>query len=526
MGVGQSFAITLDGLEGLVVCVECDVSRGMPGMSVIGMGDAAVIQARDRIRAALTNSGVAWPGQKVVMSLSPAGVPKSGASFDVAMVCAMVAAKVDRPGVHKRLQSTVLVGELGLDGDIRSVPGILPVVMCAAARGFSCVIVPEHSAQEAGIAQGMVDGVDVLLAPHLRDVLSWLDTGSGLMPVGEFLDMLPESSQILGADSDQTQCDVDMAEVSSQPEARRAVEIAAAGGHTLLLMGPPGTGKSMLAQRIPGILPDMRKHEIVEACSIHSIAGSKGQLQRVIRGHRPFVAPHHTVSQAGLIGGGARPVPGAVSLAHHGVLFLDEIPEVSRPVLDTLRVPLEAHRVELTRNRRVVTFPARFQLVCAANPCPCGAEFDDKCTCAAGVRARYQAKLSGPLRDRIHLTARTRSNKLARLDGQSEESSAIIKQRVMAADARARHRWAGVGTNGEGRHTNATVPATVLRRKFPAEEAGMLALQDMLRTGEMSQRGVDKVLRVAWTICDLREGTRPGVGDVLDAVELCTDAVQ
>lgn len=520
MGVGHTFAMALEGLEGLVVRVECDLGLGLPGISVIGMGDAAVVQARDRVRAALNNSGMQWPGQKVVMSLSPAGVPKAGAGYDLAMVCAMLVAKGMGPSVQDWMEGTILVGELGLDGRLRAVPGVLPIIVGAQRRGFHRVVVPQANATEAGQAAEMVQGIDVLVAETLSEVVEWMRSRVGLLEVREFNGLIGGDG-LDGGDAEGERSKKDMADVISQPEARRAVEIAAAGGHALLLLGPPGSGKSMLAQRLPGILPPMSTAEKMEAAALHSIAGQKGNMGGIFAGERPFVAPHHTVTQAGLIGGGSRPVPGAVSLAHHGVLFIDEIAEVARPVLDTLRVPMESHRVEMLRQRRSVRFPAQFQLVCAANPCPCGAEFDADCTCPSGARARYQSKLSGPLRDRIDVFARTRSNMLAVLREGGEENTATIRERVCTADERARARWRGVGQKrGGGEWVNATVPGTVLRRDFPAEDAGMFALQDMLRAGGISQRGIDRALRVSWTLCDLRGGGQPTIGDVLDAVEL------
>lgn len=528
MGVGHTLSMALEGLEGLVVRVECDVGMGLPGISVIGMGDAAVVQARDRVRAALNNSGLQWPGQRVVMSLSPAGVPKAGAGYDLAMVCAMLAARGISPVAQERLKDTVLVGELGLDGRLRSVPGILPIIVVAGRRELPRVLIPADNAAEGLRAAGLVPGVEVLVAETLGEVVQWMSEGTELLTAADYAELIDaESSQGIGNASSGcgTQDTGDLADVVSQPEARRAVEVAAAGGHALMLTGPPGSGKSMLAQRLPGLLPPMERDELLEAAAIHSISGMRGDLASIFRGSRPFVAPHHTVTTAGLIGGGARPLPGAISLAHQGVLFLDEVAEVARPVLDTLRAPMETRRVELVRNKRSVVYPAQFQLVCAANPCPCGAEFDANCTCRSGDRARYQAKLSGPLRDRIDVFARTRSNRLAVLTDDAEETTATVRQRVLEADARARSRWGGVEKPEEhaGAWVNATVPGKVLRREFPAEEAGMLVLQDLLREGRLSQRGVDRALRVSWTLCDLRRGETPSMGDVLDAVDMFSD---
>lgn len=524
MGVGYSYAMALEGLEGLAIRVECDLGLGLPGISVIGMGDAAVIQARDRVRAALNNSGLQWPGQKVVMSLSPAGVPKHGAGYDLAMVCAMLVAKSGSAGMQERLKSTILVGELGLDGRVRSVPGVLPSAVAAGRRGFTAMVVPEADFAEAVRVSELVDGVRIWVASTLLDVVNWLRTGEGLLEARQFAELMDADSDVSHHALDDS---LDLADVVSQPEARRALEVAAAGRHNLMLTGPPGTGKSMLAARLPGILPDLSNHELLESAALHSVAGGNSQIHSIFRGARPFIAPHHTVTQAGLIGGGARPKPGAVSLAHHGVLFLDEIAEVSRPVLDTLRVPMESHVVELTRQQRTLRFPAKFQLVCAANPCPCGAEFDAQCVCASGTRARYQAKLSGPLRDRIDIFARTRSNRLASLNSGGEETSAQVRQRVAEADERARRRWAGVDKEGTYAHaSNASIPGKVIRTHTPAEDEGMWALQDLLRRGELSQRGVDRALRVSWTLTDLAGKARPGAAEVLDAVELYNDGTE
>ena len=538
MGVGYAWAMALEGLEGLAVRVECDLGMGLPGISVIGMGDAAVVQARDRVRAALNNSGLQWPGQKVVMSLSPAGVPKHGARYDLAMVCAMLAARTTRAGMQARLKNAVMVGELGLDGRLRSVSGVLPSAVAASRRGFHCMVVPEANYVEAAHVAELVGDVRIWVAGALADVVRWMRTGEGLIEARDFAQLMEQGADGQGAHGRHSQGrghsasswgeniddTPDMSDVASQPEARRALEVAAAGRHNLMLLGPPGTGKSMLAQRLPGILPELTTHEILESAALHSIAGGNSQMHQIFQGRRPFIAPHHTVTQAGLIGGGARPKPGAVSLAHHGVLFLDEIAEVARAVVETLRVPMETQYVELTRQQRTWKFPAKFQLVCASNPCPCGAEFDALCTCASGIRARYQSKLSGPLRDRIDIFARTRSNKLASLRPGGEESSASVRQRVVEADGRARARWAGVDKEGIYKHAvNATIPGKVMRKEAPAEDEGMWALQDLLRRGTLSQRGVDRALRVSWTLADLHGKARPGAAEILDAVEMYSD---
>ena len=308
-----------------------------------------------------------------------------------------------------------------------------------------------------------------------------------------------------------------MADVVGQPEAKRAVEIAAAGGHDLMFTGPPGSGKSMLAACLPGILPPMTTTEKVEAAVVHSVAGTKGNVSQIWQGRRPFVASHHTVTQVALIGGGAVPRPGAASLAHHGVLFIDEVAEAKAAVLDGLRVPMETRRIELVRQRQIVRYPAQFQLVLAANPCPCGAEFAAECTCPGAARARYQAKLSGPLRDRIDIFARTRTTSTASLTSESPESSAVVAERVAQARERALRRWGRI---------NATVPGSTMRAEHPATDEAMIVLQDMLRTRTLSQRGVDRALRVAWTLADCAGATRPGLEHVCDAVDLYRDGAE
>lgn len=498
MAVGHAQSMALEGTRRTVITVECDVSRGLPGISIVGMGDTAVMQAKDRIRSALKNSGVGWPGSRTVMSLSPAGLPKQGAGYDLAMVCAMLSAVADDALVAGRLADAVLVGELGLDGQIRPVQSVFALVLAAALEGFSTVVVPVGNESEAAEAAAAVDrGVTVLAARSLGGVIDWLR--GGVLPEacpGERASPLPVG---------------DLADVLGQPGARRAVEVAAAGGHNLLLMGPPGSGKSMLAERLPGILPPMTDNERVEAASVHSLAGAKGNLPEVLAGRRPFIAPHHNVTPAALIGGGRVPVPGAVSLAHHGVLFLDEVSEARRDSLECLRVPMELRSVELMRAHRISSFPADFQLVLAANPCPCGAELPTDCTCPSGARRRYQAKLSGPLRDRVDVFATTTGRPQVAGLKNLGEPSAVVAERVAAARDRARHRW--------GAASNAQVPGKILRQ-VGVDDSSSLLLEDMLRTGTITQRGVDRAIRVAWTLADLDRADAPHLGHISDAVEL------
>ena len=515
MSVGTSYAMAVEGVHGRLVTVECDVSRGLPGISVGGLGDAAVLQAKERIRAALGNSGMNWPGSRTVMSLSPASLPKAGAGYDLAMVLAMLAAKGCSEGTRQRLHSAVVVGELGLKGDIRPVEGALAVVYSALRQGFNTIVIPRGNALEAAQncdAEGA--SAAVVCVGHLREAVEWMHGGE--LPTAEEVAVETEPAEF-GRGNVQSRAQVVMADVVGQPEAKRAVEIAAAGGHALMFTGPPGSGKSMLAACLPGILPPMTTTEKVEAAVVHSVAGTKGNVAMIWQGRRPFISPHHTVTQVALIGGGGIPRPGAASLAHHGVLFIDEVAEAKAAVLDALRVPMETRQIELVRQRQIVRYPAQFQLVLAANPCPCGAEFAAECTCPGAARARYQAKLSGPLRDRIDIFARTRTTSTATLIGEPSETSAVVADRVAHARERALHRWGQV---------NATVSGTTMRAEHPATDEAMIVLQDMLRTKTLSQRGVDRALRVAWTLADCAGAERPGLEHVCDAVDLYRDGAE
>jgi magnesium chelatase family protein len=490
MTLARTHCITLLGVQGHIVEVEVHLGGGDFGVTLVGLPDAALREARDRIRAAVVNSGEEWPSGQIVISLSPASLPKAGSLFDLAIAGAVLAAAGSVP--VERLEGTVLIAELGLDGRARPVLGVLPAVVSAAEQGYRRFVVARGNAAEARL----VPDVEVTAVDGLTDLCRWLR--------GEYLP--EESGPPVPRPREPRDQGPDLSDVLGQPVARRAVEIAAAGGHNLMMLGPPGTGKSLLAERLPTVLPPLRPAEALEATAIHSVAGILPPGSPLVT-MPPFAAPHHTSTRASIIGGGSgHPSPGWVSKAHRGVLFVDEAPQFGRGVLDSLREPLERGEVVLARASATVTFPARFQLVMAANPCPC-AKPGNLCTCPSGERRRYLSRLSGPLLDRIDLKVELQPVSRAELlaDRAFAESSEVVAARVEKARARAAERlshtpWA----------TNAAIPGSRLRREFPVEPAALRVLGRAMDLGQISARGVDRALRVAWTLADLADRERPG----------------
>jgi magnesium chelatase family protein len=494
MALGRAFSIAVSGLHGEVVEIEADISSGLPGVHLVGLPDAALQESRDRVRSAITNSGNDWPMQRLTLALSPATLPKVGSVYDIALASAVLSAARKNPWA--KLEKAVLLGELALDGRIRPVRGVLPAVLAAQRTGWPTVVVPMENLPEAGL----VDGIEVLGVPSLRQLTAWLAGKGRLAEPGV---AAPPADDV----------HADLADVVGQPQARYAVEVAAAGAHHLMLTGPPGIGKTMLAQRLPGLLPTLGEAEALEVTAIHSVAGLLSDDTPLIT-RPPFVAPHHTSTVAALVGGGAGMArPGAISRAHRGVLFLDECAEIGASVLEALRTPLEDGEIRLARRDGVARYPARFQLVLAANPCPCAPADPKDCICGGAVKRRYLGKLSGPLMDRVDLRIEMYPVRTGAFGEEPGESTAAVRMRVAQARSAAAERWKVVGAR-----TNAEVPGPVLRRGFrPAREA-MAPLRKALDRGLLSVRGVDRTLRVAWSLSDLNGRTSPNLEDVTVAL--------
>jgi magnesium chelatase family protein len=491
--LATAHTFTLDGIAARPVRVEVDVHRGLPGFQIVGLPDAAVREARERVRAALSNCGFDFPLRRIVVNLAPASLRKAGPGMDLAIASALLSASGELE--WEGLSRVALVGELALDGSIRAVNGALAIAEAAREGGAEAILVPAENGPEAALAAG----IDVVPLESLAEL-------PGLI-AGEWEPRRPEPLSLrLGSKPGGP----DLADLRGQPHLRHALEVAAAGGHSLLMVGPPGAGKSLAASRLPSLLPPLAT---VEALEVARIASACGRLDEALPGGRPFRAPHHTISAAGLIGGGTPPRPGEATLAHRGVLFLDELCEFRRDALEALRAPLETGEVSISRAASRRTLPCRFMLVAASNPCPCGrGETDPDCSCAPVAVQRYQGRLSGALADRIDILAAVRQPSAAEIGGASGEPSADVRERVCAARERQERRL------GLGR-CNAEMTAAEVRECALSSDAAAL-LAELYARQRLSGRAHDRSLRLAQTIADLDGVETIGQEQMAQALQL------
>lgn len=493
------------GVSAYLVSVEVDIAQGLPGFSMVGSLGGEVKESRERVTVALKNVGLQLPPRKITVNLSPADIRKEGSAFDLPIAVGMLEAMgYFRQGASGGI---LFLGELGLDGEIKKVRGVLPIVREAAARGIRQCVVPAANVREGAV----IPGIRVRGAEHVRELLRFLESEEE-----EEREKLLPAEQADAAEpfaSEDGENMPDFSQVSGQEAAKRAAEIAAAGFHNLLMVGPPGAGKSMIARRIPGIMPHLTPEESLEVTSVYSVAGLLEEGTALVRS-RPFQSPHHTISLAALVGGNASPRPGMISLAHRGVLFLDELPEFQRAALDSLRQPLEEHKIQISRAWGNVTYPSDFMLVCAMNPCPCGFYPDrGRCRCTEPQIRRYMGKVSGPILDRIDLCVELQPVDIAGLKKERRaESSEEIRERVRRARERQKERFAGTKCR-----FNADIEGTNIERYCALGGEEQELMERLYRSMQLSARAYHRILKVARTIADLEGTEQIGTKHLMEA---------
>ncbi len=490
----------LVGIDGLLVEVEVDVALGLPQFTTVGLPEGAVRESKDRVRSAIKNSGYEFPSRKITVNLAPADIKKEGSAYDLPIALGILAAEGWLDKEH--IVQYALLGELSLDGRVKPIQGVLPLAVMAKEKGLKGLIVPQENAAEAAV----VEGLEVFGVPTLADAFLFLNRTH---------EITPESVDLQAMFAAYSRYEVDFNDVKGQDHVKRALEVAASGSHNLMLVGPPGAGKTMLARRLPTILPDMTLVEAIEATKVHSVSGLMDG--KALIATRPFRSPHHTISDAGLIGGGSIPKPGEVSLAHHGVLFLDELPEFRKNVLEVLRQPLEDARVTISRAVGSITYPASIMLVSAMNPCPCGflGDTQHECSCTPQQIQRYRAKVSGPLLDRIDIQIEVPAVQYKELSEEtSTEDSAVIRTRVNQARKIQLTRFAG-----RTLFCNAQMTSRDIRKFCQPDDGGDKLLENAMARLGLSARAYTRILKVARTIADLAGEEKVGSGHIAEAIQ-------